>query len=248
MRWESTSNLGPRTRNLPVGSAPTAHSSSTRPKSPSLAVPTSANPRCSTRSPAPPRHRLAHRRHHPRRRRRGRHPRRPRLPLRRHRRNPPQGQDPVLWPRSSPSSWPASTSKPPTSASSSSTPPKASPPLDANIGGYAHESGRSVIIVVNKWDLVTHPPTIAIPTASAVKPRLSLSSQQHRGGIAYCHRQTAGPPTPSSSSSRSATISSTSTTPRLSLSPPPPATASRSCSRKSNSSPASAASASPPAR
>ncbi len=26
---------------------------------------------------------------------------------------------------------------------------------DANIGGYAHESGRSVIIVVNKWDLVT---------------------------------------------------------------------------------------------
>src|SRR6266481_1676738 len=27
--------------------------------------------------------------------------------------------------------------------------------LDANVGGYAHESGRSVIIVVNKWDLVT---------------------------------------------------------------------------------------------
>ena len=36
--------------------------------------------------------------------------------------------------------------------------------LDANIGGYAHESGRSVVIVVNKWDLVGpgrqdgHPP------------------------------------------------------------------------------------------
>ncbi len=29
--------------------------------------------------------------------------------------------------------------------------------LDANIGGYAHESGRSVIIVVNKWDLMTTP-------------------------------------------------------------------------------------------
>ena len=29
--------------------------------------------------------------------------------------------------------------------------------LDANIGGYAHESGRSVIIVVNKWDLITNP-------------------------------------------------------------------------------------------
>jgi GTP-binding protein len=26
--------------------------------------------------------------------------------------------------------------------------------LDANVGGYAHESGRSVIIIVNKWDLV----------------------------------------------------------------------------------------------
>ena len=29
--------------------------------------------------------------------------------------------------------------------------------LDANIGGYAHESGRSVIIVVNKWDLIADP-------------------------------------------------------------------------------------------
>ncbi len=27
--------------------------------------------------------------------------------------------------------------------------------LDATIGGYAHESGRSVVIVVNKWDVVT---------------------------------------------------------------------------------------------
>jgi GTP-binding protein len=26
---------------------------------------------------------------------------------------------------------------------------------DANIGGYAHESGRSVVIVINKWDLMT---------------------------------------------------------------------------------------------
>ena len=26
--------------------------------------------------------------------------------------------------------------------------------LDAAIAGYAHESGRSVVIVVNKWDLV----------------------------------------------------------------------------------------------
>jgi GTP-binding protein len=28
--------------------------------------------------------------------------------------------------------------------------------LDANIGGYAHESGRSVIVIVNKWDLMTN--------------------------------------------------------------------------------------------
>src|ERR1700678_1973293 len=27
--------------------------------------------------------------------------------------------------------------------------------LDAAIAGYAHESGRSMIIVVNKWDLIT---------------------------------------------------------------------------------------------
>ncbi len=29
--------------------------------------------------------------------------------------------------------------------------------LDAHIAGYAHESGRSLIIVVNKWDLVSRP-------------------------------------------------------------------------------------------
>ena len=38
--------------------------------------------------------------------------------------------------------------------------------LDANIGGYAHESGRSVIIVVNKWDLITHPATNSRATNS----------------------------------------------------------------------------------
>ena len=32
--------------------------------------------------------------------------------------------------------------------------------LDAAIAGYAHESGRSVIILVNKWDLVIHPENI----------------------------------------------------------------------------------------
>jgi GTP-binding protein len=38
--------------------------------------------------------------------------------------------------------------------------------LDANIGGYAHESGRSVIIVVNKWDLITNPATNSPATNS----------------------------------------------------------------------------------
>jgi GTP-binding protein len=32
--------------------------------------------------------------------------------------------------------------------------------LDASIAGLAHESGRSLIIVVNKWDLVLHPENI----------------------------------------------------------------------------------------
>jgi GTP-binding protein len=39
---------------------------------------------------------------------------------------------------------------------------------DATIGGYAHESGRSVIIVVNKWDLVTTGRTDGKPPADRV--------------------------------------------------------------------------------
>ncbi|MGC9292932.1 MAG: ribosome biogenesis GTPase Der [Acidobacteriaceae bacterium] len=37
--------------------------------------------------------------------------------------------------------------------------------LDATIGGYAHESGRSVVLVVNKWDLVTTARTDGKPAA-----------------------------------------------------------------------------------
>jgi len=36
---------------------------------------------------------------------------------------------------------------------------------DATIGGYAHESGRSVIILVNKWDAVTTNRTDGKPPA-----------------------------------------------------------------------------------
>ncbi len=39
---------------------------------------------------------------------------------------------------------------------------------DATIGGYAHESGRSVIIVINKWDLVTTARTDGKPPADRV--------------------------------------------------------------------------------
>ena len=57
------------------------------------------------------------------------------------------------------------------------------PALDANIGGYAHESGRSVIIVVNKWDLVTHP---AGPNNSAPHKARVPHPSPHlaKGGIA----------------------------------------------------------------
>ncbi|HWC17364.1 MAG TPA: ribosome biogenesis GTPase Der [Terriglobales bacterium] len=37
--------------------------------------------------------------------------------------------------------------------------------LDATIGGYAHESGRSVVIVVNKWDLIGPARTDGKPAA-----------------------------------------------------------------------------------
>ena len=66
--------------------------------------------------------------------------------------------------------------------------------LDATIAGYAHESGRSVIIVVNKWDLVsaarsgpdarpkrracrrTSAPPTASPTKSSVRNALKFLS------------------------------------------------------------------------
>jgi GTP-binding protein len=69
--------------------------------------------------------------------------------------------------------------------------------LDANIGGYAHESGRSVIIVVNKWDLVTHPATNS-PTTNS-NPNTSHPAPGH-------HQ--ARVPEPSNLSSPSANLSS----------------------------------------
>jgi GTP-binding protein len=51
---------------------------------------------------------------------------------------------------------------------------------DATIGGYAHESGRSVVIVVNKWDTVTTGRTDGKPPADKV-----IFEEQLRGVLKY---------------------------------------------------------------
>ncbi len=51
---------------------------------------------------------------------------------------------------------------------------------DATIGGYAHESGRSVVIVVNKWDLVTTGRTDGKPPADR-----TIFEQQVRRALKY---------------------------------------------------------------
>jgi len=57
--------------------------------------------------------------------------------------------------------------------------------LDANIGGYAHESGRSVIIVVNKWDLVTNPASNTPATNS--NPNTNRAST-HKGPASHADK------------------------------------------------------------
>ncbi len=51
---------------------------------------------------------------------------------------------------------------------------------DATIGGYAHESGRSVIIVVNKWDVITTGRTDGKPPADR-----AVFEQQLRSVLKY---------------------------------------------------------------
>ena len=53
---------------------------------------------------------------------------------------------------------------------------------DAHIGGYAHESGRSVIIIVNKWDMVTTGRTDGKPPADR-----QIFEQQVRNVLKYLH-------------------------------------------------------------
>jgi GTP-binding protein len=64
--------------------------------------------------------------------------------------------------------------------------------LDANIAGYAHESGRSVIIVVNKWDLVASGEKRAVSQAKASRIQESkrpndrnLYEQRLRDGLKF---------------------------------------------------------------
>jgi GTP-binding protein len=51
---------------------------------------------------------------------------------------------------------------------------------DATIGGYAHESGRSVILVVNKWDAVTRGRTDGKPAADR-----EIFERQLRAALKY---------------------------------------------------------------
>jgi GTP-binding protein len=53
---------------------------------------------------------------------------------------------------------------------------------DATIGGYAHESGRSIVIVINKWDLVTTARTDGKPPADK-----EVFEEQVRHALKYLH-------------------------------------------------------------
>ena len=52
--------------------------------------------------------------------------------------------------------------------------------LDATIAGYAHESGRSLIILVNKWDLITTGKNRAISQARAARIQESRRPQDQK--------------------------------------------------------------------
>jgi GTPase len=54
--------------------------------------------------------------------------------------------------------------------------------LDASIAGYAHESGRSIIIVVNKWDLVLHPENISRKETAARPTKAQRMRESKRPG------------------------------------------------------------------
>ncbi len=61
--------------------------------------------------------------------------------------------------------------------------------LDASIAGYAHESGRSVIIVVNKWDLVLHPEKISAKQKAARPTKAERMRETKRPGDRDAYEQ-----------------------------------------------------------
>jgi GTP-binding protein len=64
--------------------------------------------------------------------------------------------------------------------------------LDAHIGGYAHESGRSVIIVVNKWDAVKKGPNALEDYARAIRRRMKFLAYAPIRFISALHGQQLG--------------------------------------------------------
>ena len=54
--------------------------------------------------------------------------------------------------------------------------------LDASIAGLAHESGRSIIIVVNKWDLILHPEKISGKEKAARPTKATRMRESKRPG------------------------------------------------------------------
>jgi GTP-binding protein len=64
--------------------------------------------------------------------------------------------------------------------------------LDAHIGGYAHESGRSVIIVVNKWDAVKKGPSALEDYVRAIRQRMKFLAYAPIRFISALHGQQLG--------------------------------------------------------
>jgi GTP-binding protein len=64
--------------------------------------------------------------------------------------------------------------------------------LDTHIGGYAHESRRSVIIVVNKWDAIQKGPTITADFTREIRDRLKYLDYAPIVFISALHGQRLG--------------------------------------------------------
>ena len=64
--------------------------------------------------------------------------------------------------------------------------------LDTHIGGYAHESRRSVIIVVNKWDLVKKGPATTRDYLRMIRRRMKFLDYAPVVFISALHRQKLG--------------------------------------------------------